>query len=412
MPDEDADHIKDKVIDYFKNDILYKHATFVVDLHPNNGDQHYQKDRNRLQSLNRWQQMQAPSLAICKEGTKCCAIDKIRPSSTERWLKDKEEGEKDKGKDYVSDSVHLRREYGRDQKQKFYEKVTGIEAKFTNDLGTLSKFAGKGILDNKIAYIYIDGNSFGDIQRGCTTPKAQQDFDNNTRHGREKLLETILGQIATKPDWLTQDKEVRLETLLWGGDEIIWVVPAWQGWWMINEFYKQAKQHIKHNNTSLFHAAGLVFCHHNAPIHRIDSLARALADQFAKAGRNRERNLIAYQILESFDHAGTQIIDYRKEAIRGLGKLEHLLVEAEKIDDIQQSIAALKNDEDFAKRKVYQILQAYREEKATTAEQYIAKLSDKSNEQLEKLKTIFGDENAHWLHLMSLWDYMGGDHND
>lgn len=409
MPDEDADHIKDKVIDYFKNDILYKHATFVVDLHPNNGDQHYQKDRNRLQSLNRRQQMQAPSLAICKEGTKCCAIDKIRPSSTERWLKDKEEGEKDKGKDYVSDSVHLRREYGRDQKQKFYEKVTGTEAKFTKDLGALSKSANQGILDNKIAYIYIDGNSFGEIQRGCDTPKAQQDFDNNTRRGRECLLKNILEQIATKPDWLTQDKEVRLETLLWGGDEIIWVVPAWQGWWMINEFYKQAKQHIKHNNTSLFHATGLVFCHHNAPIHRIDSLARALAD-LAKA--DRESNLIAYQILESFDHAGTQLSAFREDVIKGLGKLEHLLVTAEKISEVHSCISELKKDDDFAKRKVYQILEAYREGKTATAEQYIAKLSDDSPEPLEKLKTIFGGENAHWLHLMNLWDYISGDHND
>jgi len=406
MSDGDASHLKTKVVDYFKHDILYKHATFVVDLHP--GDQHYQEDRNRLQSLNRWQQMQAPSLAITKEGKSGCAIDKIRPASEKRWLKDKEEGEE--GKDYVSESVYQRRNYGRDQKQNFYKKVTKIEAKFTKDIGTLSKFSDKGILEGKIAYIYIDGNSFNEIQRASTTPKEQQDFDNNTRRGRETLLTNILDQIATKPDWLTQDGEVRLETLLWGGDEIIWVVPAWQGWWMVNEFYKQAGLRIKHKNKPLFHATGLVFCHHNAPIHRIDSLARALADQFAKA--DRESNLIAYQILESFDHAGTQLSAFREDAIKGLGKLGHLLVEAEKIGDISSCIAELKNDDEFAKRKVYQLIEAYREGKTTTAEQYINKLSGKSIEPLEKLKTIFGGENAHWLHLMSLWDYMGGNNHD
>lgn len=197
---------------------------------------------------------------------------------------------------------------------------------------------------------------------------------------------------------------MRLETLLWGGDEIIWVVPAWQGWWMVNEFYSQAKEHIKHNNEPLFHAAGLVFCHHDAPIHRIDSLARALADQFAKA--DRKKNLIAYQILESFDHAGTELTSYRMECMGKLGELEQLLIDAEKMGDIKAYISQLKNDPDFAKRKVYQILEAYSVGETQKADQYITKLPESSTEPLEKLEQIFGGDNVHWLHLMDLWDYI------
>ena len=396
MSQADACNMQKQVVDYFKTDDRYKHATFVIDLHPNNGD--YQKDRNCLQTLNHWQQMQAPSLAICKEGTTSCAIDKMRPASTKRWLKDRE-------KDYVSESVHQRREYGREQKQKFYKKITNINAKFTQDLGDLSKSTRKGILGSKIAFIYIDGNGFGDIQKRSKTAAEQQQFDENTRHGRERLLTKILEQIYQNPDWLTDDGKVRLETLLWGGDEIIWVVPAWQGWWMVNEFYKQAKEHIQHDNKPLFHAAGLVFCHNDAPIHRIDSLARALADEFAKA--DRSRNLIAYQILESFDHAGTELQKYRGQRMGKLGQLEQLLIDAEQMADIQACISQLKNDDDFAKRKVYQILQAYNSEGGTLkANQYIAKLPDSSNEPLEKLKQIFAGDKAHWLHLMDLWDYI------
>ena len=75
------------MIDRFNDDDKYKHATIVVDLHPKNENQ-YQKDRNSLQTLNHWQQMQAPSLAICKEGAISCAIDKIRPANKESRLKD------------------------------------------------------------------------------------------------------------------------------------------------------------------------------------------------------------------------------------------------------------------------------------------------------------------------------------
>ena len=397
MPQADACNMQKRVVDYFKTDVRYKHATFVIDVHPNNGVQHYQKDRDCLQTLNHWQQMQAPSLAICKEGIISCAIDKMRPASTKQWLKDQE-------KDYVSESVHQRREYGREQKQKFYKKITDSNDKFTQDLGDLSKSAKKGILDSKIAFIHIDGNGFGDIQKGSKTAAVQKQFDESTRHGREKLLTEILAKINKNSDWLTNDGNVRIETLLWGGDEIIWVVPAWQGWWMVNEFYLQAKKHIQHNNKPLFHAAGLVFCHHNAPIHRIDSLAKTLADAFAKADRGK--NLIAYQILESFDHAGTELQHYRRERIGKLGQLEQLLIDAEQMADIQACISQLKNDEDFAKRKVYQILQAYSEGEPQKADQYIAKLPDSSEKPLKKLEEIFGGGNAHWLHLMDLWDYI------
>ncbi|MCK4840600.1 MAG: hypothetical protein KAT04_01815 [Methylococcales bacterium] len=414
MSFQEAYNIKNEVINFFNKDqSQYQHATIVVDLHINNGFEQYQNDRDSLQTLNHWQQMQAPSLAICKQGSTSCAIDKVRPATENRYLKDK-------NKDYVSDSVHQRREYGRNQKQAFYkktiqedkeltEKIANI--KFTENLKELSQSRKPRFLDEKIAYIYIDGNKFGDIQRKSKSPDNQQKFDQNTRTGREKVLTNILNKIlanTSQSDWRTEEGNIRLETLLWGGDEIIWVVPAWQGWWMINEFYKEASKHIIINindKNPLFHAAGLVFCHHNAPIHRINALARNLADQFAKEAC-RNKNYIAYQVLESFDHAGTQLKNYRGKRIKNLGQWQHLLVEAEKIDEITTAVTALKNDTEFAQRKIYQILHAYKSNEQKKAEQYIAKLPEKSEKHISELKNIFGNENAHWLHLIDLWNYI------
>ena len=390
--------IKDAVVNYFKTDIKYKYATFVIDILPSNDENAYQKDRNILQTLNHWQQMQAPSLAISKEGLATCAINKVSVATDKKTLKSKEI--------YVSESVFQRREYGKKQKHAFYKKITEIDAKFTNDLTTLSKVTLQNILDGKIAYIYIDGNDFGKTQRSSKTPSVQKAFDQNTRNGREKVLKAILSQIKEDPNWLTKNNKIRLETLLWGGDEIIWVVPAWKGWWMINEFYEQAKQHIKHENIPMCHASGLVFCHHNAPIHRIDTLARNLAD-IAKT--NRDKNLIAYQILESFDHAGSQLSNFRESRLLKLGEPQDMLVNADYIHQIECCIYTLKDDENFAKRKIYQIIHAYRSDNTEKADEYAnqltSNLSLKSQKAIEKLKDFFGNNNTHWLHLMDLWDY-------
>lgn len=410
VSEEEACKIQSDVIDYFNKDIRYRHATFVVNIHKNNGDSNYQTDRDSLQTLNRWQQMQSPSLAISKEGKTSCAIDKVRPANTSRYLKNKEY-------DFVSNSINRRRKYGIVKKRIFYKEIIQktadnnypaidelIKAKYTQDLEELSQSNKRGILSEKIAFIYIDGNRFGEIQRNSKLAIEQEQFDKNTREGRERLLRDILLQIYDKPDWLTDKGKVRLETLLWGGDEIIWVVPAWQGWWMVGEFYNLAKQHIKHHDKPLFHACGLVFCHHNAPIHRVDSLARNLADQYAKT--DKKKNLVAYQVLESFDHAGMQVESYRKNRIGKLGKMEHLTIDAENMANIQESIVQLKNDKEFAKRKIYQILHAYRLGDTGKAVQFLNKLPESTRQTLSLLQTQFGGEQAHWLHLMDLWDYI------
>ncbi len=426
LPHEQASTIKSEVIKSFNTNPHYKHATIVVDLLENTGPTNYQTDRDSLQTLNHWQQMQAPSLAICKQGIQSCAIDKVRPACKKRDLKDKY-----KEDDYISESVNQRRNYGRKQKKMFYQYIANKVAEktkeetdlqlvkelskktFTLDLTALSQSPEHGILHGKVAYIYIDGNGFGKIQKCSKTASKQRSFDQNSRLGREALLTHILKQIISDSNWQTeQEKEIRLETLLWGGDEIIWVVPAWQGWWMINEFYKLAEQYIQHDNNPLYHASGLVFCHHNAPIHRINALARKLADYGKEA--SREENYIAYQVLESFDHTGTRLTEYRKEQINQLGKLEYLLIKAEDIKEIQTIINQLKKDPDFSKRKIYQILQAYKEAEIDSetdhpdskkAEHYFAKLSNENQDRIKALQKLTGNNQVHWLHLMDIWNY-------
>ncbi len=100
-----------------------------------------------------------------------------------------------------------------------------------------------------------------------------------------------------------------METLLWGGDEIVWVTPAWRGWRLLTMFYESAKA-WQLLGKSVTHSAGLVFCHHKAPIHEIVHLAKELNGMVKEKGRRQKaRNLFAYQVLESFDHIGRALDD-------------------------------------------------------------------------------------------------------
>ena len=166
---------------------------------------------------------------------------------------------------------------------------------------------------------------------------------------------------------------MRIETLLWGGDELIWVVPAWLGWNALCLFYQQAKTHIKFRGGTLKHAAGLVFCHHNAPIHRVKSLAHDLAE-LAKE-QNRDSNLIAYQVLKSFDHVGMDLDGYRGKMTKGITTPHGLLVAAENMQEIDKQVRILKC-KDLPKRKVYQIVEELRNNHDKKVKDYIRKLRE------------------------------------
>lgn len=404
----------------------FRHATFVVDVLQQTKS--FKEDRDSLLTLNRWQQMQSPSLSIPKPDNEVCALDKVRPGS------EKDYSIKPGKTVMLSPSVALRRKYGKSQKRgEFYKSRTGFDLEFTNDLAELSNDPKRGILKDKIAVIYLDGNKFGDVVKALKEPKLLKKFESKLREAQTDILSALL-DVASKNEtslWKLGDK-IRLETLLWGGDELIWVVPAWLGWFTLNFFYKQVEEcmrseHLKPRNYpslngKLSFAAGLVFCHHNAPIHRITRLAKNLAQISKDIEAYQYQNTVAYQILESFDHAGIDgdaLENYRKKRLGNLGEVEQLLVAAENMENMEIQLQTLKNN-NFPRRKSYQIIQACfanNEEQAKELQEKM--LEDVSPEEkanienaLNELKKLCGGNYAHWLHLTDLWDYLALETND
>jgi hypothetical protein len=404
-----AEAVRDHIIDLFNNDEALNHATFVVDVAESSGNEEFVKDRERVIALNRWRQMQSPSVAVPSSYSLDvpCEIDMVRPACQVDGVA----GEKKK----ISDSVFRRREYGKKNKKKgFYERLTGLnpDRDFSHDFSEIADEASEwGRLNGKMAVIYVDGNKFGKIQdEKCTTAILQRDFDKTLQDYGCSFLRALLEEKVMKDEgWLSKEGRYRMETLLWGGDEKMWVFPAWKGWDILAFFYEKFKV-SKFKDKNLTYAGGIVFCHNTAPIHRIKDLARSLAEQ---AKRDRPlQNSFEYEVLESFDHIGRDLQEYRSMRLPYGFHPKDLNLRGETMRDIAEHIRVLKTGE-FPTSRMHTIVRgmlSQDSEKRKSAGEEAKRFQNSCDNQvknaLEGLSTHGGGSTARWLHIANLWDYI------
>ena len=383
----------------------YRHATFTLTVLPAGPD--YQKTRSRLETLSRWQQMQSPSLAVPSlptdtRSTGVCEVDKVRPATREIRRRRDDAGDT---RPRVSASVKARWDAQGSEKRIFYRQRTGLHLDFTDNLHDLAVPAGGqdfGNLNHKMAVIYLDGNHFGKLAREyCRDENKQREFDQILRvNFQNGALKTLLDEINRDQAWKNGDN-IRLETLLWGGDEIIWVAPAWKGWWLLGRFF-EITQAWTLQDRQLTHGAGLVFCHSKAPIRPIIELVKSLGDL---AKLERSSNRVAYQILESFDHTGADLEKVRKRRWP-LDDPTAMILKGDAMLDADRAVEKIKAN-DLPKRRLYRLARlAFSDrEKANEIAHELQPLAGEDH--ITTLKRCFGDGLACWLHLLELWDYLG-----
>ncbi|MCB1743233.1 MAG: hypothetical protein KDK91_22855, partial [Gammaproteobacteria bacterium] len=269
----------------------------------------------------------------------------------------------------VSESVWLRYRQGRRQRRSFYGKSVAELCndaalaralgffRFSPDFQHLCGATRFESLADKMAVLYCDGNRFGQIQSSIlaapdrngrppslgTQIERQKALDQAFRTLRAQWLRDVLIELLISggpgdcrfPDGLREVDEgddptleqdpdrsigthttyLRLDTLLWGGDELIMVVPAWLGWPLLQFFYERSADWCYADKSGsmaesggpqryrLTHAAGLVLCSAKAPIGRITEAARRLAERVKqREGRFHAQNFFDYLVLESIDY--------------------------------------------------------------------------------------------------------------
>jgi hypothetical protein len=412
-----AKELSEKVESYLNDDSKYRQATFVVDVLPATSE--FTKDRERLIALNRWRQMTSPQVAVPTPNNdktvEACELDLLRPAKFKRKIKGKVKT--------ISDSVRQRRKYGLGNKDSFVKKEVeklgeeefkkigncSVTKKFAWDFDDLTKDKSKGNLHHKMAVIYLDGNDFGKIQRSLSKDDLA-DFDGEIKKKRRKWLASLITRLNTQPDWIVEitddetDEEpsttqaqstkvkreaYRIEILTWGGDEVCLVVPAWKGWETVSHFFNDSKTWVWREDR-LFHAVGIVFCHHNAPIRRVKKLAEDLANQ---AKIVRTQNLFAYEILESFDHIGRGLEEYRKERCpQPTVDDKSLILSGENMGEAINLMKQVK-DEAIPRRKLIKLAQLLLRNRDATND--LEKMQSEEDEIMQEILKQAKQENKH-----------------
>lgn len=292
----------------------------------------YSLGNEALVATNRWRQLETPSVvppSRGSEGTRPCGINGILPGSEARQYYNDDPVN-------VSSSVLKRRTAGREAKRSIFIRAgsrfdsdpASKKSRNAPDLASLCKNPSMGRLNGKMAVIYADGNDFGKTRRESVQSwEDLQRWDACAGNLRTELIDNMLQRI--RPSSKNSDADgFPFEVLLWGGDELCWVVPAWWGWAAVESILEVYSTQSfagrdsagQSTNSPLRVKLGVVFCQANTPIRRARSLAGKIAD-LAKDHRNKlmrqkdttpndktqleNRSWVAYQVLESVDHLGT-----------------------------------------------------------------------------------------------------------
>jgi hypothetical protein len=412
---EHAENVRKDVVHHLNTDEKFRHFSFVVDIQPATAKE-FPYDKEAVLARNRFRQMQQLSLVVPEKNhsenstIEICTLTNLTPAYKKAFVGEEQQ--------FVSSSVQVRLKHGREQKQVFYKKETGIDLDFTQDLQEIADSTGQ--LKNKIAVLYLDGNKFSSIQeKQCTTPDALQKFDRLMQDKRREFLTALLQDCIIPDKGFFNHDLVRLETLLWGGDEMLLVVPASKGLRLLQFFYEFTKD-WKFKDNDLTHAGGLVFCRAKTPIRRIRKFAQELAD--AVKEKNREESRFDYMVLESIDYPSESLEKLREKIFQELIKDDDKKLDYKVLKPFNsEMLGALRYlKKSVPKTKAYDIVRA----KDKTAfkkerERLSVVLNDKKidteiDSQLDRafpeqqIDPKFPEQTKwwQWLHLVELWDYI------
>lgn len=418
------------------------HATFVTDVYVS--DVETPSVRATVQAMNRWRQMQAPSVvypALGDAGDEAvvCEIDHRRPACHHVQRRG------DNKIEHLSAATFVRRQYGRDAKRHFYDAETSLAQPDPSELGAPSgeyrhswdfdelcgASAQWGNLKDKMALLYLDGNSFGHIARSCQRDDDARAFSTGLRGEQAGILRALLHhkiypEHPTGAWWNsdegTQTPIIRLETLLWGGDEIIWVVPAWKGWELLEFFFEQSSRDPRPDwspvkaECDLTYTAALVFCHTTAPIHDVRQLAHDLADVAKKwrrpgvARTTPGENRFVYQVLESFDYiahvdAATYLpLTLPATAVSTITGGMPLWRDAMSRKQLHRAVKLFDTAWALPDGNERQRIVRAANEEAGKIMETLARVNAEAHTALGQVEEIAGDRT--WAHILELWDYV------
>ncbi len=255
-----------------------------------------------------------------------CTLDRTHPAVTKI------------AKGPVSRSVFLRRAYGVTAKQSFVraqldrhpaegavalKRLDESGAHFSTSLHHLVATEDDDLrlpvaLQGKIALVHLDGNSFGRRRtRLMGNPEHLENYSTFIAERQTRLLARLVAWMLDRDHMhpLLADeagetkRRLRMEVLLWGGDEMVFAFPAWAAWdlvgeieasltkdWTLPEAFGTA---LGEPDLKLTHAIGLLYANYRTPIRQLRKLADELVAEAKAAGKTH--TLVSAFACESLD---------------------------------------------------------------------------------------------------------------
>ena len=309
-----------------------------------------------------------------KAAREYCGIDRLRPAQVNGYLPGASGM-------LVSASVLARRAYGRHARQGFYAGEAGEEwgrLFFTNDFEELRSAPPEDVplsASSKIAVFYADGNGFTAL--AGKSAQQRQEFSRHLRQCQQQLLRDLLKAFDQGgAPWFQLDttgKEedaaslrLRLETLLWGGDELMFVMPSWLGLWFARRFFEWVRGWQTPDGKPLTFGAGLLICNYKTPIRVAQKIAKNELAEAAKDWGKRQQggpcNALSVFVMESMEPLEQGLTQERRHMLDLHDELEDaLVIPADKLPGALKKALNLK--EKFPRSQLYRLLHKARAEK-------------------------------------------------
>ena len=371
----------------------------------------------------------------------------------------------------VSTSARARWHYGRVQRQRFYADRPALAAcvprdhGFTeslDDLVALRRDAPRGAgadlaaaiegerkmrrnlplsLLGKIAVIYADGKGFGRIRAAMGgTPTALGRFSAEADAAVQAGMAAALRCLATRADdpdpparapavFLDDEvagstppvpgRQLRFEVLLYGGDEICFVAPAWYGLEMAAAFFDAVRGRTVDGHMLTFRM-GVALVPFNMPIRASFGLAKSLAEMATLPG-----NAVSIHAFESVEPPAVGL-DALCAGLFGTAAATPLVLPGDGFADALDHFAGVKQNRTLPRSQLHRLIQAaiWRDEtggRRTTPRFVTATEANAMAHALfEPYAMDRGVSDAHWLaglhqeahcaeaawRLAHLWDYV------
>lgn len=313
-----------------------------------------------------------------------------------------------------------RERFGREQRQGFYETHGGVtpDHDFTNDFETMASAPPKDIglsPGSKTAVFYADGNGLGKLRQvaidelGLDGLKA---YSSELLGLQKAMLGKLVGWLnegaVSRPDHFLAGGAFRFETLMWGGDEVLFVMPSWLALEFARNFFDWTRDWVVHGKPVTM-AAGMVIANHKTPIRQTKNLAAELAE--LNKDENRGRSAIQMEVFESISVPDTDLKTYRDRLYFPRGKATEpavyapLSMEPGRLEALTARIRALKADDGLPKSQLYSILRQVSEQAEPQSTAGLASPKD----MFDKWKERAGSEtHVRWEDLMVLDGAAGG----